>query len=138
MIIDSGFKAIDNLVKKYDLVFGVEENPFQKSTVVPPTDSMPLLREALSSFELSEFPHSLWLKLTIDPSDRPMTVYQFKFPQIDNQIICWLLVDEHGHTVEMACPINKKKYIDASKCIARELQHLNPLTGNIRQVRGWF
>ncbi|MFT4940125.1 MAG: hypothetical protein ACI88A_003177 [Paraglaciecola sp.] len=138
MIIDSGFKAIDNLVKKYDLIYGVEDNPFQKSVSVPATDAMPALREALSSFRLTEFPHSFWLKLTIDPGEKPMTVYQFKFPQINNQIICWLLVNEKGYVVEIACPINKKKYIDASKCIARELLHLHPMMGYTRQVRGWF
>ena len=138
MIIDSGFKAIDNLVRKYGLRYGVEDNPFQRSVSIPATDAMPALREALASFKLADFPHSFWLKMTIDPSERPMTVYQFKFPQVDNQIICWLLVNDQGLVVEMACPINKKKYIDASKCIARELFHLNPLTGYTRHVRGWF
>lgn len=134
MKIDSGLKAIDDLVKKYGLVYGPEENPLQKSVYVPATESRQQIRQSIWTFGLSRFPHSIWLKLLTYSANHSMTVYRFSLPQVNHQVFCWLLIDEHGHVVELACPINKKKYIDASKCIARELQALYPLHDRGQQV----
>ncbi|MFT5311673.1 MAG: hypothetical protein ACI8Z9_000143 [Paraglaciecola sp.] len=127
MKIDSGLKGIDNLVKKYGLLFGAQENPLQKSVYVPASGSRQQLRQNICTFGLSRFPHSIWLKLLTCSAKQNMMVYRFSLPQVNHQVFCWLLIDEHGHLVELACPINKKKYIDASKCIARTLQTLYPL-----------
>jgi len=134
MKIDSGLKAIDNLVKKYGLVFGPEENPLQKSVYVPTSESRQQLRQSICTFGLSRFPHSIWLKLLAYSANQNMTVYRFSLPQVNHQVFCWLLIDEHGHLVELACPIHKKKYIDASKCLVRELQALYPLLDRDQQA----
>jgi hypothetical protein len=134
MILDSGLKAIDNLVKKFGLVFGEEDNLLQKSVYVPATGSRHQLRQSICTFGLNRFPHSIWLKLLSYSANQNMTVYRFSLPQVNHQVFCWLLIDEHGHLVELACPINKKKYIDASKCIARELQMLYPSDKRLQQA----
>lgn len=134
MKIDSGLKAIDNLVKRYGLFFGAEENPLQKSVYVPATESRQQIRQSIWTFGLNRFPHSIWLKLLAYSANQNMTVYRFSLPQVNHQVFCWLLIDEHGHLIELACPINKKKYIDASKCIARKLQALYPRHENVQHA----
>jgi hypothetical protein len=96
MLIDSGLKAIDNLVKKYGLIFGEEHNPLQKSVYVPASASRQQLRLFISTFGLHRFPHSVWLKLLDYSADHNMTVYRFSLPQVNQQVFCWLLIDEHG------------------------------------------
>ena len=134
MKIDSGLKGIDNLVKKYGLIFGEEDNLLQKSVYVPATGSRQQIRQSISTFGLSRFPHSIWLKLLDYCADHSMTVYRFSLPQVNHQVFCWLLIDTHGHVIEMACPINKKKYIHAAKCIARQLQTLYTQQGSAQQA----
>lgn len=134
MKIDSGLKAVDNLVKRYGLAFDEEVNPLQKSVYVPSCESRQQLRQSILTFGLNRFPHSIWLKLVAYSANQNMTVYRFSLPQVNHQVFCWLLIDEQGHLVELACPINKKKYIDASKCIARELQSLYPRHDSVQQA----
>ena len=126
MNINSGFKIVDKLAQSYGISCQASDNPFQLSVAIAADTSLYELRMALQPFDLKKFPHALWLSLQQQmPTNRELTIHRFRLPHCD-QVICWLLLDNHGRVISRAFPLNKPKYIQAAKVILRSvLMRLN-------------
>lgn len=115
---NSGLKAIDNLIVRYGIAYTEVDNAFQRSIVISACDSIEATREAIKPFGLKHFPHSIWLKLTTCCGDKQTILHQFKLPQLDGRVFCWVLLDQDGHMIELACCMNKISYVKAAKHIS--------------------
>ncbi|MDN4501515.1 hypothetical protein QX776_03845 [Alteromonadaceae bacterium BrNp21-10] len=124
MLSNSGVKAIDNLITKYTVGYSDISNVFQKALVLPPCDSHIEARNAIKSFGLKRFPPAIWLKLINHCQQQPTVLHQFKLPQLDGQVFCWVLLSEDGILLELVSCIHKSHYEKASKYLAKQLtQH---------------
>ena len=121
MNINSGFKIVDRLAQSYGISCHASDNPFQLSVTIDAETSLYELRQALRPFDLKIFPHAVWLTLQKQlPNNSDLTLHRFSLPHC-NQILCWLLLDNHGRVICRAFPLNKPKYIQAAKVVLRSL-----------------
>jgi hypothetical protein len=119
----SGLKAIDNLIEKYGIGFEQADNPFQSVLCIPPGNNLEGLREAITPFGLKTFPHVIWLKLSTAHLEETVYLHQFRLPQLDGRVFCWVLVTQQGCLLEFATEINKLHYLKAAKYLAHLITH---------------
>ncbi|MFQ3198791.1 MAG: hypothetical protein ACI8R9_002000 [Paraglaciecola sp.] len=119
----SGLKAIDNLIEKYGIGFEQADNPFQSVLCIPPGNNLEELREAITPFGLKTFPHVIWLKLSTAHLEESVYLHQFRLPQLDGRVFCWVLVTQQGCLLEFATEINKLHYLKAAKYLSRLITH---------------
>jgi hypothetical protein len=132
----SGLKAIDNLIAKYGVGFMQSDNPFQFTLAIPPCSDMDKIREVIKPLGLSTFPHSIWLKLNRVCLDKAVLLHQFKLPQLDGRVFCWILVHQDGQIIEVATEINKVNYIRATKYLSHSIAHHPDTSSNLQLAYG--
>jgi hypothetical protein len=132
----SGLKAIDNLITKYGVGFKQADNPFQFTLVIAPSPDLDSLREVIKPLGLKTFPHSIWLKLTTSCFEKPVLLHQFKLPQLDGRVFCWLLVHQDGRVIEVATEISKLNYIKATKYLSYLIAHHPDTSANLQLAYG--
>jgi hypothetical protein len=115
----TGLKAIDNLIEKYGIGFEQADNPFQCILCIPPGNNLEGLRKAISPFGLKTFPHVIWLRLSTAHLEETVYLHQFRLPQLDGRVFCWVLVTQQGCLLEFAIQINKINYLKAAKHLSR-------------------
>lgn len=115
----SGLKAIDNLIDKYGIGFEQADNPFQHTLCIHPGNDLAGLREVIKPFGLKTFPHAIWLKLSTAHLTETVYLHQFRLPQLDGRVFCWVLVTQQGCLLEFATQINKITYLKAAKYLSR-------------------
>jgi hypothetical protein len=123
MAIQSGVKAIDNLVTKHGLAYKQVNNPFQYAQMLPPSASVVELREAISAFGLANFPPAIWLYLLNHCQQRGTILHQFSIPQLDGKTFCWILLSADGALLEWVSSMHKTNYLQACKYLANALVH---------------
>lgn len=128
----SGLKAIDNLLTKYGIGYEQADNPFQYILCIPPGKDLEQLRELISPFGLKQFPHSIWLKLSMKQQEEPLFLHQFRLPQLDGRVFCWILLTQQGRLIEFAVQINKVNYLKAAKYISHLLTHHPAISKNLQ------
>jgi hypothetical protein len=136
MVTQSGLKAIDNLIEKYGIGFEQADNPFQYILCIPPVKSLEGLREAISPFGLKTFPHVIWLKLSTAHLAETVYLHQFRLPQLDGRVFCWVLVTQQGCLLEFATQINKLNYLKAAKYLSRLITHHPHASRNLHLTYG--
>ncbi len=122
MDINSGFKAVDKLVKVHGLSCEHIDNPFQKAIDIPDRTQPGELRQLIQPFGLNTFPHAIWLALQANvPAGESMSLHRFSLPHL-NKVICWVLVNAQGKVLEKAYPLNKPLYINAARVLIKSLR----------------
>lgn len=132
----SGLKAIDNLISKYGVGFKQADNPFQFTLCIPPCVDADKIRGVIKPLGLKTFPHSIWLKLTTLDLESPVFLHQFKLPQLDGRVFCWILVHQDGRIIEVATEINKVNYLKATKYLSQLISHHRDTSANLQLAYG--
>lgn len=121
MDINSGFKAIDKLVKAHGVSCEHIDNPFQLAVDIPDQTRPGELRHLIKPFGLKVFPHAIWLALQAHvPAGSAMSLHRFSLPHL-GKVICWVLVNARGEVLEKAYPLNQPKYVNAAKALINTL-----------------
>ncbi|MFT4927294.1 MAG: hypothetical protein ACI8WB_003400 [Phenylobacterium sp.] len=117
MDINSGFKAVDKLVKTHGVSCEHTDNPFQRTVDIPDRTRPCQLRYLIQPFGLNAFPHAMWLAIHAHMAENSgMSVHRFTLPHL-NKVICWVLVNDQGKVLEKAYPLNKPQYIQAARVL---------------------
>ena len=119
----SGVKTIDDLLNKYHLNYVDTDNDFQTARLLPPCCNHHIARDAIMPFGLNRFPPAIWLKLINHCQQQATILHQFKLPQLDGRVFCWVLLSEDGSLLELVCCIHKMHYEKACKYLAKQLVH---------------
>jgi hypothetical protein len=121
MDINSGFKAVDKLVKTHGVSCEHIDNPFQLAVDFPVAADPGQLRNLIQPFGLQAFPHAMWLALRANISKgNRLSLHRFSLPHM-NKVFCWVLINAHGQVVEKAFPMNKPQYVNAARVLIRSL-----------------
>lgn len=123
MAMQTGVKAIDNLIMKHGLAYRQVNNPFQSAQLLPPFESAEELRYAISPFGLHDFPPAIWLYLINHCQKRATILHQFNIPQLDGRTFCWILLSADGALLEWVSSMHKTNYLQACKYLANALVH---------------
>jgi hypothetical protein len=114
MNINSGFKAVDKLVKTHGVSNEGTENPFQLAVDIPDMTNPQDLPRLIKPFGLKSFPAAMWLALQAHlTSGNGLSLHRFTLPHL-NKVFCWVLVNAKGKVVEKAFPMNKPLYTNAA------------------------
>ena len=132
----SGLKAIDNLIAQYGIGFEETDTPFQHALCIAPGNDLEGLREVIKPFGLKTFPHAIWLKLSTVHFTETVFLHQFRLPQLDGRVFCWVLVTQQGRLIEFATQINKANYLKAAKHISRLITHHPHASRNMQLIYG--